>query len=84
MAKPRFNLSDSPRLAFPQAVVAALTTLVDELPSLPDYRRTELKTMVRKLCIMYRLPNPYGIANEVEVAQLLAEEDGDEVTDKDV
>jgi len=84
MSEAPFRVSDSPRLAFPQAIVAAIRVLIDELPSLPDYRRNELRTIVRKLCIMYRMPNPYGRANDSEVEQILAEEDGDAVTDEDV
>jgi len=76
MSEAPFRISESPRVAIPQALVAALVTLVDELPSLPDPKRAVLKTMVFQLCSLYRMKNPYGRANEVELAQELAEQDG--------
>jgi len=81
MSEAPFRVSDSPRLAFPQAIVAAIRVLIDELPSLPDYRRNELRTIVRKLCVMYRMKDPYGVASEVDVAQELAEQDGIPIED---
>jgi hypothetical protein len=56
MSKTPFNLSESPRVAIPVALVAVLRTLLDELGQMPDYRRAELERIIRSIQIMYRLP----------------------------
>ena len=84
MSKTPFNLSESPRVAIPVALVAVLRTLLEELGNLPDYRRAELERIIRSIQIMYRLPLRELICNASEVAQLCAEEDGEDVQDETI
>jgi len=61
----------------PSALVSVLTTLINELSEMPDYRVVELKDLQRRLCRLYGLPAPFtDEANATDVAQHLAEEDG--------
>jgi len=77
-----FDPGDSPRLAIPLALISVIDTLVDELGSLPDYRRAELRRIQGAIRTMYKIPKPK--VDEVELAQYLAEEDGEAVQDQDV
>jgi len=74
MRSMRYSSEDDRRRLVPATLVLVLGVLLDELEDAPDYRRAELKTMQRKLRIMYDLPMPE--VNETEVSQYLAEEDG--------
>jgi len=77
MAQPRFNPGEgSPRSLVPEALVAALTVLIDELPSCPSPRRVELRILRSRLCRLFKIPDPQALANESEIAQAMQEADG--------
>jgi len=67
--------SGSPRSALPHAVRSAILALLEELPDMPDARRIELRNALASLARAF----PYLKLDEVQLAQELAEEDGDEV-----
>jgi len=80
MAQPPFK-SESQRLAtLPFAVVQALTALIDFL-ELPSSTRVELRTMRSQICRIYKVSDPQHAAAPQDVAQLMAEEDGEELQD---
>ena len=69
---------DNRRRLVPLAVCAALRALIGDEPMDPSARRAELRSL------LYRLQRLYGIettVNESELAQALAEEDGEPVDD---
>lgn len=77
----RFD-SDSPRLAIPQAVVKGLTVLIDDLEDLvPSQTRADLRTMRSRICAIYGVQDPQKPMRDTDVAQMLAEEDGDAITE---
>jgi len=77
MSKTRFNPGEgSPRSLVPEAVVAVLTTLIDELSDVPSGTRVELRVLRSRMCRLFRIPDPQAAAGEVEVAQQLQELDG--------
>jgi len=63
------------------ALRACLTVLIDELGDEADHKRVELIRIRTLLCRVYRLADPRAPARDVEVAQDLAEEDGDDVSE---
>jgi len=67
---------DDRRRLVPLAVVQVLTCLIDET-ELPSYRTVELRSIRSRLCRVFGLPDPQGAANASDVAQGVAEEDGD-------
>jgi len=73
--------SESQRLAtLPFAVVQALSALIDFL-ELPSSTRVELRTMRSQICRIYKVPDPQHAAAPQDVAQLMAEEDGEDLQD---
>ena len=68
---------DDRRRLVPLAIVAVLTALIDELEDYPDFKRAALRSIRTQLCRTYRIPDPAGRANDSDVAQGVAEEDGD-------
>jgi len=60
------------------AVCAALRSLIGDEPMDPSARRAELRSLLYRLQRIYNLP---ATANEVELAQALAEEDGHALED---
>jgi len=71
--------SGSPRSALPAAICSVIDALVGDLPDLPDYRRAELRRIQSRLRVMYALPQPK--LDEIELAQHMAEEDGEAIED---
>jgi len=71
--------SESPRVAIPLAICQVIDTLVDELGNLPDYRRAELRRIQSLIRTMYQLKVPK--LDEIQLAQELAEEDGEAISD---
>jgi len=69
----------SPRNPLSFAVVEALTALLEELGELPDFRRARLLSARRAVCGAFGYPVPEDPANATDVAQQVAEEDGEEV-----
>lgn len=67
---------NSPRLVLPRTLCAVLTVLIDELEP-GDHRAVYLRTARSTIERVYKIDR----VNEVELAQDLAEEDGEEVTD---
>lgn len=61
-----------------RAIWECLTTLIEHLPDFPSEKRVRLRTTRAALERAY--PEFLGV-NEVELAQWLAEEDGDEIED---
>jgi len=49
------SVDDSPRLIVPLALIHVLELLIEELGTLPDYRRNELRSIQRKLRVMYKI-----------------------------
>ena len=77
-----YSGENSRRLLVPQALVAALTALLDDLePERPTYAWAELRTLRSRLCRLYKLEDPAGRANEVDIEQELAEQDGEAIED---
>ena len=70
------NHGDDRRRLVPLAVCAALRALIGDEPLDISARRAELRTLLYRLQRLYGLPSK---VNEVELAQALAEEDGDEI-----
>jgi len=70
---------DDRRRLVPLALVQVLTVLIDELEEYPDFKRAALRAIRSQLCRVYRIPDPMAPANSSEVAQGVAEEDGDAV-----
>ena len=68
---------DDRRRLVPLALVQVLTCLIDETSELPNPLRAELRGIRTRLCRVYGVPDPQGRANASQVAQDLAEEDGD-------
>jgi len=71
-----FSVEGSPRSLVPEAVVAALTALIDGLPSLPSSQRVELRMLRSRMCRLFKLPDPQDRANDSAVAQEVEEQDG--------
>jgi len=61
-----------------RAIWHVLTCLIDDLPELPSERRVRLRAQRAMLERTY----PGELSSEIEVAQALAEEDGDGLTDE--
>jgi len=72
---------DDRRRLVPLAIVQVLTCLIDELEDGPSATRAELRSLRSRLCRVYRLEDPQGFANESDLAQALAEEDGIPIED---
>ena len=68
---------DDRRRLVPLAVVQVLTCLIDELEDYPDFKRAALRSIRTQLCRTYRIPDPAARANASDVAQGVAEDDGD-------
>jgi len=68
---------DDRRRLVPQAVVQVLTALLDSEEH--SHRWAELRTLRTRLCKLYGMRDPAAPANASEVAQDVAEEDGDAV-----
>jgi len=67
---------DDRRRLVPEALCAALRALIGDEPMEPSARRAELRSL------LYRVQRLYGLqtaVNESELAQDVAEEDGDAV-----
>jgi len=75
-------MQNSPRLLLPQAIVSVLGVLIDELDDVPSAARVELRVLRARLCRIYRLPNPMEPASATDVAQGVAEADGEEIRDE--
>jgi len=71
-----FSVEGSPRSLVPEAVVAVLTTLINDLPDVPSATRVELRMLRSRMCRLFKLPDPMAAANASELAQLEAEADG--------
>jgi hypothetical protein len=69
---------DDRRRLVPLALVSVINTLLSELEDAPDFQRVELRSIRDRLCLLYRIPLE---ANATQVAQDLAEEDGECVED---
>lgn len=72
---------DDRRRLVPHALVQVLTCLIDESGDQPDELRARLRTIRSDLCRAFRLEDPQGRASEVDVAQALADEDGEDFVD---
>jgi len=68
---------DDRRRLIPQAIVAALTALIDAEGVAPSHVRVELRTLRSRLCRVCRVEDPSAPANSSAVAQGVADEDGD-------
>jgi len=69
---------DDRRRLVPLALAAALRALIEDEPMDPSARRVELRNLLYKLQRLYNLPTT---ANASELAQELAEEDGEAIED---
>jgi len=58
-----------------------ITALIDDLPDLPVHTRVELRSIRARVARLYQLPDPGAPASEVDVAQEMAEEDGEILED---
>ena len=76
MPKAAFKTESQRVGTLPNAVIAALTALIDILPDVPSAQRVELRTIRSMLCRTYRIPDPQHAAAPQDVAQLEAELDG--------
>jgi len=72
-------MQNSPRLLLPLAIMSALNALIDDEGLDPSARRVELRVLRNRLARAYRLPVPDGHANATEVAQGVADDDGEEI-----
>ena len=66
------------RGAHVRAIWETLTCLIDDIPAVPSEKRVQLRTLRAMLERTY--PGELGV-NESELAQALAEEDGDALSD---
>lgn len=69
----------SPRDLIPRALVHVLTTLIEECPEVASSTRAELRTIKFRLCRLFKLNDLMGPANATDVAQGLADDDGEEI-----
>lgn len=72
---------DDRRRFIPQALLQVLSALIDEIEDGPSDRRARLRTLRSDLCRIYRLEDPGSRASDVDVAQALAELDGEDIED---
>jgi len=70
------NHGDDRRRLVPLAVVRVLTVLIDELDDAPTPLRVELRSIRSRMCRVYGIPSPDGLANASAVAQQLEDDDG--------
>jgi len=67
---------DDRRRLVPHALVQVLTVLIIELDDSPSHVRAELRSIRSRLCRVYGVPDPQGVANTSSVAQEMEESDG--------
>jgi len=71
---------DDRRRLIPQALVQVLGHLISDVDDrLPSHERAELRSLRSRICRLYKLPDPQALANDSDVAQAIAEEDGDPI-----
>jgi len=70
------NRGDDRRRLVPDALVQVLTILLNELDEAPTHVRTELRSLRSRLCRLYGVPDPQGLANASSVAQDMEDDDG--------
>lgn len=68
--------SNSPRFAHIRALYETIVLLIDALPDVPDHRRVALRDHLQALLKAHPELN-----DDIAVAQALAEEDGDAVSE---
>jgi len=69
---------DNRRRLVPLALCSALRALIGDEPMDPSARRAELRTLLYRLQRLYNIPTT---VNESELAQELAEQDGEAIED---
>jgi len=74
---PLFRGDDRRRLV-PLALCSVLRTLIADEPMDPSARRAELRSLLYRIQRLYSLP---ATVNDSELAQELAEEDGEAIQD---
>jgi len=70
------NSGDDRRRLVPLALVQVLTCLIDETLEFPQATRVELRSIRSRVCRVYGIPDPQGVANASAVAQDVEEADG--------